>query len=64
MSLLDFVQRSCPYCGEWLEISIDPSVETQSYVEDCQVCCSPFVVHVELAYGEPDVRLVREDGVE
>ena len=46
MSLLDFVERPCPYCGETLQISLDPSVEQQTYIEDCQVCCSPFEVHV------------------
>lgn len=64
MSLLDFVRRSCPYCGEPLEISIDPSAESQSYVEDCQVCCAPFVVTVELGSNEPWVELTREDGAD
>ena len=37
----------CPYCGEANEISVDPgSGTTQSYVEDCQVCCQPWSVHV------------------
>ena len=40
----------CPYCGEENEVSLDPgSVDTQDYVEDCQVCCQPWRVTVE--YG-------------
>ena len=34
----------CPYCGEWLEVFIDPSVRRQEYIEDCQVCCRPITL--------------------
>lgn len=41
----------CPYCGEMVEIGLDPgSGATQEYVEDCQVCCRPWRVFV--AYRE------------
>lgn len=46
MSALDSVEVQCPYCWEMLDISVDPSVPDQEYVEDCQVCCQPIVVHV------------------
>ena len=39
---------SCPYCGERFEISIDLSVEEQSYIEDCYVCCRPISLIVEV----------------
>ena len=48
MSALDSVLVQCPYCWETLDISVDPSVEDQEYVEDCQVCCQPIMVHVVL----------------
>jgi len=48
MSALDSVEVQCPYCWEMLDISVDPSVPDQEYVEDCQVCCQPIVVHVVL----------------
>lgn len=48
MSALDLVLVQCPYCWETLELSVDPSVADQEYVEDCQVCCQPIVVHVVL----------------
>lgn len=32
----------CPFCGENLTVLIDLSVESQSYIEDCQVCCRPM----------------------
>ena len=38
---------SCPHCGETVEIGLDPgSGSTQQYVEDCPVCCQPWLVNV------------------
>ena len=38
---------SCPYCGESNAIALDPgSGSYQEYVEDCQVCCRPWLVVV------------------
>jgi hypothetical protein len=38
---------SCPYCGESVSIALDPgSGMSQQYVEDCQVCCRPWLVSV------------------
>ena len=43
----------CAGCGAWNSTVVDASVETrQSYVEDCQVCCKPNVLHVE---WDPDL---------
>ncbi len=37
----------CPYCGEMVTIGVDPTGGlVQTYVEDCQVCCQPWQVHV------------------
>ncbi len=37
----------CPYCGEAVEITLDPgSGGSQQYIEDCQVCCRPWQVNV------------------
>lgn len=44
MSALEPASIQCPYCWEALEISVDPSVPEQEYVEDCQVCCQPIVI--------------------
>ena len=38
----------CPHCGETVSIAIDPAGgDEQDYVEDCEVCCRPWQVHVE-----------------
>lgn len=37
----------CASCGEWNETTVDESAgTTQSYVEDCQVCCKPNLLRV------------------
>ena len=38
----------CPYCGESISLLIDNSIENQEYVEDCQVCCSPILISIEI----------------
>ena len=41
---------TCPHCGEENEVSLDPgSGSDQEYVEDCQVCCRPWLMYVR--YG-------------
>jgi len=39
---------SCPYCGEIIDLLIDPSLPQQNYIEDCQVCCRPINLIVEV----------------
>ena len=40
----------CPHCGEPNEVALDPgSGDDQEYVEDCQVCCRPWLMYVK--YG-------------
>ena len=47
---------TCPYCSETVTIGLDPgSGSTQEYVEDCPVCCQPWTVRVEYAYGHATV---------
>ncbi len=41
----------CPYCGENIGLLVDPSVSQQSYVEDCQVCCRPINLNVEVDWN-------------
>lgn len=40
---------NCAYCGEENTTFIDLSAGSyQSYVEDCQVCCRPNILYVQL----------------
>ena len=60
--MLPFATVSCPYCGEYIDIAIDASTGSQTYIEDCQVCCQPMVVVVGIdEEGEPTVSVSRED---
>jgi hypothetical protein len=48
----DAVQLStiqCPYCGEPFETQVDSSAGSTSYIEDCQVCCRPIEIALEVA---------------
>ena len=48
MGGLEEIDIQCPYCWETIGILVDCSIEQQSYIEDCQVCCRPIVMEVEL----------------
>ena len=38
----------CAGCGEWNATAVDESAgSTQSYIEDCQVCCKPNLLQVD-----------------
>ncbi|EED35660.1 conserved hypothetical protein [Luminiphilus syltensis NOR5-1B] len=41
----------CPYCGELLDVLLNPEDLGQDYIEDCQVCCRPIEFTV---YEMPD----------
>ena len=42
----------CPYCGEQISMLVDLSVEAQTFIEDCEVCCHPIEIRYETAEGE------------
>ena len=52
----------CPYCGETVELLLDPGGgRLQEYVEDCEVCCRPWQVAVRYEDGRADVSVSRLD---
>jgi len=44
----------CPYCGERISMVLDISIDGQTYVEDCEVCCQP--VEVRYTVKDDEVR--------
>ncbi len=36
----------CPYCWQNISVLLDNSIQEQSYIEDCEVCCNPIQVSV------------------
>ena len=45
---------TCPYCGDEISMMVDVSVRSQTYVEDCEVCCNP----IEIRYVIEDEAIV------
>lgn len=41
----------CPHCWASISMLLDPST-TQTYVEDCEVCCNPIEIEVVFEDGE------------
>jgi hypothetical protein len=49
---LETRSAQCPYCGETVEIDIEPLEEAQTFIEDCTVCCRP--IQYEVAVNAED----------
>jgi hypothetical protein len=52
---------TCPYCGEEIEIQIEEDVRG-TFVQDCEVCCNPWLVSVVRTADGTDVSIARADG--
>lgn len=37
----------CPWCGEEISMLVDLTVPSQTYIEDCEVCCRPIQIHYQ-----------------
>lgn len=60
----DLAERTeqCPYCGESIDLLIDPSEMQQNYIEDCQVCCQPITIDVTVTHdGKITLFLLQEN---
>ena len=54
---------TCPYCGEEIEIFVEDDV-LGSFVQDCDVCCNPWLVRVSGRGEEREISVGRADGSE
>jgi hypothetical protein len=52
---------ACPYCGEDVSFYIEEDVRG-SFVQDCEVCCNPWLVCVRRSTDGTEVSLSRADG--
>lgn len=61
--MLDLQGFQCPYCGEFLEATLDLSAGSQAYIEDCEVCCQPieFLMQVDAEGALQDLQAKRGD---
>jgi hypothetical protein len=48
----EFVTVQCPFCGQSFDVAVDPSIASQTFTTDCEVCCRPFELRVECEDGE------------
>lgn len=54
----------CPYCGEPIDVLLDPGDIDVEYIEDCQVCCKPINFFIsEEDSGTLNVRVSSDDEV-
>lgn len=42
----------CPYCWEEISMLLDSSIQKQTYIEDCEVCCNPIEIAPEFQDNE------------
>jgi hypothetical protein len=42
----------CPLCGARVSVLLDPSVEKQTLIEDCEVCCQPLEIRYTIEEGK------------
>jgi cysteine-rich CPXCG protein len=51
---------TCPYCGEEVEIYLEPDVRG-TLIQDCEVCCNPWRVRIVGSGDERYVEVTRCD---
>ena len=59
----DVFDVQCPYCGEPQDVYFEPDVRG-TLVQDCEVCCQPWLVRVVWDDGMRTVEVRRADGSE
>ena len=58
---MDELMIDCPYCGESYTTLVDASAGDQDYIEDCEVCCRPIEIHLEITVDGPVLYAGRDD---
>jgi hypothetical protein len=53
----------CPYCGEPAQVTVEADL-IGTFVQDCEVCCQPWAVHVTRDRDYTYVDIARGDGSE
>lgn len=57
---MDTFTVTCPFCGEEVEILVEEDVRG-SFVQDCEVCCNPWLVRVSRSSDGTAVTVERGD---
>lgn len=53
---------TCPYCWETISMLLDTTVSTQTYIEDCEVCCNPIQIITQ--FSESELTAFQVDSIE
>jgi hypothetical protein len=61
MDLLLTHNLNCPYCGETIQLVVDCSSTPQEYIEDCQVCCRPINVYINIENENVQIHVTNEN---
>jgi Cysteine-rich CPXCG len=48
----DAITIQCPHCGESFTLAVDLSEGSAEFVVDCEVCCRPMTVSLQVEDGE------------
>jgi hypothetical protein len=56
----DVFTVECPYCGETVEVYVEPDVRG-TLVQDCEVCCNPWRVRIRGVGEEREISVDRAD---
>lgn len=60
--MIEESEATCPYCWETIVLELDLSAGSQTYTEDCPVCCQPLRVDLRVANdGTHVVEVQREN---
>ncbi len=51
-TMTDSLSIECPHCGETFSLALDLSEGSAEFIVDCEVCCRPMTVSVQIADGE------------
>lgn len=57
----DLFNVDCPYCGETIEVYVEPDMRGR-FVMDCEVCCHPWSVRIIDEDGDRYLDVHRSDG--
>jgi len=49
--VIELTEVTCPACWETIELTLDLSAGSQTYTEDCSVCCRPMTVRLYVGPG-------------
>ena len=52
----------CPHCWEEISMILDASIQQQTYIEDCEVCCNP--IEISPIFEERELIGFRSDSLE